>query len=151
MSRQQDAVNTEMGQIDDYHTFRDHGHKDNVSPPKGYKKIRVHLVFDVKHDGRFKARLVADGHLTDAPLESVYSGVVSIRGFRIVMFLSELNSLEFWSTDVGNAYLESHTSEKVYIIAGPEFGKLKDHILIVVKALYGLKSSGQHWHDRLHD
>jgi hypothetical protein len=61
-------------------------------------------VFDVKHDGRCKARLVADGHLTD---ESVYSGVVSLRGFRLVMFLDELNNLEVWATDVSNAYLEA--------------------------------------------
>jgi len=147
----QNAVEIELGQIDDYVTFKDLGHKDKVKPPEGYKRIRVHLVFDVKHDGRFKARLVADGHLTDAPLESVYSGVVSIRGFRITMFLSELNGLELWATDIGNAYLESYTSEKVYIIAGPEFKERKDHILVINKALYGLKSSGQRWHDKLHD
>jgi hypothetical protein len=35
--------------------------------------------------------MVADGHLTDIPLESVYSGVVSLRGLRIITFLSELN------------------------------------------------------------
>ena len=109
------------------------------------------MVFDVKHDGRYKARLVADGHLTDAPLESVYSGVVTIRGFRIVMFLSELNDLELWATDIGNAYLESYTAEKLYIIAGPEFKEREGHILIIVRALYGLKSSGQRWHDRFHD
>ena len=39
--------------------------------PPGYKKIRTHLIFAVKHDGRHKARMVADGHLTDAPAESV--------------------------------------------------------------------------------
>jgi hypothetical protein len=54
------------------------------------------------------------------------------------MFLSQLNDLEFWSTDVGNAYLESKTDEKVYIVAGPEFGELEGHILIIRKALYGL-------------
>jgi hypothetical protein len=54
----------------------------------------VHLVFDVKHDGCHKARLVAGGHLTDPPLDSVYSGVVSLRGFRLVLFLAELNGLE---------------------------------------------------------
>lgn len=48
----------------------------------------------MKHDGRHKARLVADGHLTDMPLDSVYSGVVSLRGLRIVAFLTELNDLE---------------------------------------------------------
>ena len=87
---------------------QDLGHKLKVQPPSGYKRISVHLVFDVKHDGRYKARLVADGHLTDAPLESVYSGVVTIRGFRIVMFLAELNGLDLWATDIGNAYLESY-------------------------------------------
>jgi Reverse transcriptase (RNA-dependent DNA polymerase) len=96
----------------------------------------------VKHNGRHKARLVADGHLTDIPLDSVYSGVVSLRGFRLVLFLAELNELQLWATDIGNAYLEAYTSEKVYIIAGPEFGDREGHILVISKALYRLRSSG---------
>jgi Reverse transcriptase (RNA-dependent DNA polymerase) len=108
-------------------------------------------VFDIKHDGRHKARLVADGRLTDIPLDSVYSGVVSLRGFRLVVFLAELNKLELWSTDIGNAYLEAYTSEKVYIIAGPEFKDREGHILTINKALYGLRSSGARWHDRFSD
>ena len=75
----------------------------------------------------------------------------NIRGLRIVLFLAELNDLEVWSTDVGNAYLEAETNEKVYIIAGPEFGSRRDHILIIRKALYGLKTSGARWHDRFAD
>jgi hypothetical protein len=58
------------------------------------------------------------------------------------MFLAELNTLELWATDVGNAYLESTTAKKVYIVAGPEFGEREGHILIIRKALYGLQSSG---------
>jgi len=148
-TRYADAIATEFGQIDDYETFQDMGPATKTRPPEGYKRIRVHLVFDIKHDGRHKARLVADGHLTDVPLESVYSGVVTLRGFRLVLFLGELNSLATWSTDVGNAYLEAYTSEKVYIIAGKEFGEREGHILIIKKALYGLRSSGARWHDRL--
>ena len=68
---------------------------NEVKAPEGCKRIRVHFVCDCKHDGRLKARLVANGHLTDAPLESVYSGVVSLCGFCMVMFLAELNNLEF--------------------------------------------------------
>jgi hypothetical protein len=79
------------------------------------------LVFDVKHDGRHKVRLVADGNLPDLPLELVYSGVVSLRGFQMVLFLAELNHLDIWATDMGNTYQETYTSDKVYIIAGPEF------------------------------
>ena len=109
-----------MVQLDDYDCFHDQGKGVNI--PKGYKKIRVHLIYDVKHDGRHKARLVADGHLTDIPVDSVYSGVVTLRGLRLLIFLAELNGLHTWATDIGNAYLEAVTSEKVCIIAGPEFG-----------------------------
>ena len=41
------------------------------------RKFRVHLIFAVKYAGRQKARLVADGHLTPDPVESIYSGVLS--------------------------------------------------------------------------
>jgi hypothetical protein len=41
--------------------------------------------------------------------------------------------------------------EKVCIIAGPEFGNLQGHVMIVYKALYGLCSSGAFWHDRFSD
>jgi hypothetical protein len=74
-----EATDLEMLQLAGYNTFRDLGHKDTVPPPTGYKKIHTHLVYDCKHDGRHKAWMVADGHLTDILLESVYSGVVSLR------------------------------------------------------------------------
>jgi len=94
-SKWAEATQLEMTQLDDYSTFKDVG----KVIPDGYKKIRVHLVYDVKHDGRHKARLVADGHLTDIPLESVYSGVVSLRGIRLLPSIFELTSLGLWATD----------------------------------------------------
>ena len=144
-----DAEKTELGQLLDYHTFLDKG--KNAPVPCGYKKIRVHMVYDIKHDGRHKARLVAGGHLTETPLDSVYSSVVSLRDIRLTIFLGELNGLEAWATDIGNAYLEAETKEKVYIVAGPEFGELEGHTLIIFKALYGLRSSGLRWHERFAD
>jgi hypothetical protein len=41
--------------------------------------------------------------------------------------------------------------EQNYIIAGPEFGQLEGHYLIIIKALYGLCTSGLHWHERFAD
>jgi Reverse transcriptase (RNA-dependent DNA polymerase) len=87
------------------------------------------MVYDVKHNGRHKARLVVGGHLTDPNTKSVYSGVVSLQVIRLVVFLAKLNGLELWRPDVGNAYLEANTKEKVYIIGGPEFGNLERHTL----------------------
>ena len=61
-------------------------------------------------DGRHKARMVADGHLTPEPIENNYSGVVSRRNLRLEIFLGKLNNLELWGADVGNAYQEAITS-----------------------------------------
>ena len=143
----QDSIDLERKQLQEYSTFKDKG--VGVDPSKGYKKIRVHIVFDLKHNGRHKACFVAGRHLTPIPLESVYSGVISLRGVRLLIFLVELNGLDLWTTDIGNAYLEAFTKESVYIIAGPEFGEVEVHTLIIVKALSGLQSSGLRWHERL--
>ena len=69
----------------------------------------------------------------------------------MVAFLAELNKLKLWATDIGNAYLEAETREKLCIHAGPEFGKLQGHTLSIHKALYGLRSSGLRWHLRFAD
>ena len=70
------SVEVELGQVDEYETFLDKG--VGYKPGPEYKKINVHLVFAVKHDGRHKARLVAGGHLTDTPIDSVYSSIISL-------------------------------------------------------------------------
>ena len=65
----------------------------NIKVPARYKKIKVYLVFDAKHDGRYKARHITSSHLTNVPLSSIYFYVVSLRGTYLVLFLAELNSL----------------------------------------------------------
>jgi hypothetical protein len=90
--------------------------------PENHKRINVHFVYAVKHDGRYKVRLIAGGHLTDTPIDSVYSSVATLRGVRMVMFLAELNSLNFWSTNIGNGYLESNNmgqSQQEQYMEGP--------------------------------
>ena len=50
--------------------------------------------------------------------------------------------------DVGNAFLYGKTKEKVYIIAGPEFGPdLEGKTLIIHKSLYGLRTSAARFHE----
>ena len=39
---------------------------------------------------------------------------------KLVIFLGRLNNLELWGADIGNAYLEAFTDEKLYIVAGPD-------------------------------
>ena len=95
--------------------------------------------------------MVAGGHLTPDPIESIYFGAVSIRSLRLVIFLAKLIYLEVWGAEIGNAYLEAKTKEKLYIVAGPDFEELEGHILVIYKALYRLKSSGLRWPQTIHD
>jgi len=144
-----EAIALEIKQLNDYQTFI--VVPDNQPMPRGYKRIPHHIVFDVKFDGRLKARLVAGGHRTpDVPKDESFSTVVSMEAVRLGFILSHMQGKLVCAGDVGNAYLYSRTREKVYIVAGPEFGpELEGKRLIVDKALYGLKTSAVHFHKHL--
>ena len=85
----------------------------------------TNIMADVKHCGKFQARLAADGLLTKKPTETVYSGVVSFRNLRLAMFLVELNNLQLRRADVGNVFLQAPKKEKLYTIAGQEFEEIQ--------------------------
>jgi hypothetical protein len=110
-------------------------------PPPGYQKIPYHFVFDVKMDFTRKARLVAGGHVTDVPSVMTYSSVVSRDSVQIMFMIAALNDLDIMAGDIGNAYLNAETTEKVYMIAGSEFGEQAGSGIVICQALYGLKSS----------
>ena len=114
--------------------------------PPGFKKIPLTMIYDIKMDFTKNARLVAGGHRTDPPTSMTYSSVVSCESVRIAFTIAALNGLDVIMSDVGNAYLNAKTSEKVDGIAGAEFrDQDTGKICIIVHALYGLKSSGAAW------
>jgi hypothetical protein len=143
------SMDVEINQIDEHNTFHDLG--KGKPPPRGYNKVRVHFVYDVKHDLRLKSRLVAEGNLTAPPKDSVHSGVVTLRSLRACMLLAKLNGLKVKAADVGNACLEAYTKEKLYIVAGPEFGDRQGSIMVIIKALCGLRASGARFHEKFAD
>ena len=95
--------------------------------------------------------MVAAGNRTpEVPREEVFSGVVSMEAVRLGFILAQLNGLLVCAGDVGNAFLYGKTREKVFIVAGIEFGpELSGKRLIIDKALYGLKSSSARFHEHL--
>jgi hypothetical protein len=106
--------------------------------------------FRCEMDFTRKARYVAGGHMTDPPTSLTYSSVVSRDSVRIAFLLAALNDLEIKAADIGNAYLNAPTREKVYTTAGAEFGpELQGRLIVIVRALYGLKSSGAAWRSHL--
>jgi hypothetical protein len=67
------------------------------------------------------------------------------------MLLGELNKLSLMVGDITSAYLMALTKELIFFKAGPEFGPKAGHLMVVRKAIYGLRGSGKAWHDLLHD
>jgi hypothetical protein len=136
-----DAIIQEMGNVRP--AFQVHeGTKADL--PIGYQQIKCHMIFDVKMGENFrrKARLVGGGHMTVAPSSITYSSVVSRDSVRIALTVAALNGLDLLACDIQNAYLTAKCREKIWTIAGPEFGSEEGIMMIVKMALYGLKSSG---------
>jgi hypothetical protein len=145
-SEWRDAIATELKQISDYKTFRMLKHSESLAE---FQKIPYHVVFDVKFDLRKKARLVAGGNHTEPPKEDIYSGVVDLMSVRLGYQIAKMNGLKVCAADIGNAFLYGKTREKVYIIAGKEFGAQTGMPLVIEGGLYGLRSSAARFHEHL--
>ncbi len=145
-SHWQDAIAKEMANVKVVFEFKSRGD----SPPVGYKQICCHLIFDVKMDLTRKARFVAGEHMTDPPTTMTYASVVRRDSLRIAFLLAALNELEVLTGDIGNAYLNAPTTEKIYYKAGLEWGaNMEGSMCVIVRALYGLKTSANAWRSHM--
>ena len=97
-----------------------------------------------------KARFVLDGHKTPDPIGSTYAGVVSRESVRIAFTYAALNGLDVFAGDIQNAYLQAPSSQKNYLICGPEFGlENVGRVALIHRALYGGKTAGRDFRNHL--
>ena len=108
-------------------------------------------MFDIKMDSKFtrKARFVAGGHMTKPPSSMTLSTSITRESVRIAFLLAGLNKLDKKAGDISNAYLNAPCRELICIVTGPEFGSDEGCDMKVVRAWYGLKSSGAICHAML--
>ena len=141
-----DALRKEMCNVRVAFEILDEG----THAPHGWKRVTRHLVWDVKMDFTRKARWVLDGHKTPDPIGSTYAGVVSRESVRIALTYAVLNDLDVFAADIRNAYLQAPSSQKDYIICGPEFGvKNIGRMALIHHALYGGKAAGRDFRNHL--
>ena len=86
--------------------------------------------------------MVAGGNKTVTSAALTYASFVSRDSVRIALTIAVLSDLEVMACNIQNAYLTAKCREKIWTPAGPEFGSESGEIMIVVRAFYGLKSSG---------
>ncbi|MGH3056579.1 MAG: reverse transcriptase domain-containing protein, partial [Gaiellaceae bacterium] len=139
----QEAMAKEMAGLYQHGVFDYKG--SHFKPPTDYQYAPLCMIFNVKADLRRKARLVIGGHVIDASHLNSYSSVVKGISIRLLALIAKANTLKCLCGDVGNAYVNAPTREKIYTRAGPEFGDREGQIVTLVKALYGLQTSGAEW------
>ena len=139
-----EANKKEMKSINEHQVFRLATPKDDM---RQYKRIPYQIIYACKHDGRRKARLVAGGHMTAPPTQDIYSGVVGMDTMRLAFAVGAMQKLDVCACDISTAFLYGTTREKVYVVAGPEFGpEMEGKKLIIQGNLYGLKSASAVFH-----
>ena len=91
---------------------------------------------------RRKSRYVAHGNMTEAPATLGYASVVSRESVRIALTIAPLNDLEVKTEDIKNVYLTVPVTEKNWTALVPEFDQDCGKKVLVVRALYVLKTTG---------
>ena len=125
--------------------------QENEPTLKEYKHVPYHLIFACKVDLRRKTRLVIDGNISPpVHKEDCYAPMVSVEAICLGFLLAQINNLRCVAGDVGNAFLTSFTTEKLFIIAGPEFGAdIEGKQLLIEKSIYGTRSAAACFHESL--
>ena len=110
---------------------------------------KFELVGIMEVDLRIKYRLVIGGQVVYLYRKEVYASTTKSVSSRILMKIAAANKLEVMMGDIGNAYLNANTEEKIYTCAGAKFELVgimdEGNFLEVVKALYGLPTIVNMW------
>ena len=112
-----------------------------------YQYIQMIWAFDMKFDGRHKARVC----MLDCRNEGdVYAGFVLQDMIHMCMGIAMMSGLQIFAADVSSAYLNADTREYAYTILDAEFGDgWAGKKVLFKKACYGLPHSSSAWHTHL--
>ena len=87
--------------------------------------------------------------MTEPPSTVAYAIVVSRETVSIALKLYALNYLRVKVAEIRNAYITAPVTDNIWTVLGQEFGEDAGRKAIVVRALYGLKSSGSVFRNHL--
>jgi hypothetical protein len=85
---------------------------------------------------------VAGGTVTKTPGSITFSSLVSTDSIRLAFLIAGLDGLDVLAGDVTLAYLNTFCRKNIRFKGQVENGEERGKVLIITKALYGLKSSG---------
>ena len=97
----------------------------DFKPNNEYQYVHMHWVYVVKPDLTYKARLVCDGSRVDPKGLNTRATVVKTISVRLLDLIADAWNKEVLTGDIGNAFIQSDTKEKIYTCFGDEFGEYR--------------------------
>ena len=121
--------------------------------PDDRRCVKHKWVFEIKRDGRFRARLVACGYsqVAGVDFQEIFSPVVNDITFRILLIylmMYEKSSLIF---DVETAFLLGDLDEEIYMDCPKGMDHEDDECLLLKKTIYGLVQSARQYFKKFSD
>jgi IS30 family transposase len=133
----------------EYRELETRGTFKAVLRPRNVEVIPVIWVFTYKFDTdgyltKYKARLCVRGDLQQLTLQDTYAATLAARVFRTLMAIAAAFDLESEQWDAINAFINSLLDETVYI-EFPDGFQQEGMVLLVLRALYGLRRAPRLW------
>ena len=113
----------------------------DYKPTTDYQYCRLQMIYDIKPDLTFKARLVCDGSQVDPRNLSTRAAVLKTVSVRLLYLIADEQGLEVLGGDIVNAFIQENNKEKIYTRVSTEFGNRAGCITLIIRAIYGLTTS----------
>jgi len=145
-----EAMGEEIKSLEDMGTWK------VVPLPEGRKPITCKWVYRTKRDAdgnptRHKARLVARGfsQIYGEDYLKTHAPVTRLETIRLLLAITNLKDWEVRQLDIKTTYLYGELEEEIYMEPPPGYDVPEGHVLLLVKALYGLRQAGRQWYKTL--
>lgn len=155
-----DKLQWEAAMKDEISRLQERGTWKVVKKPTGVNVVGSKWVFRIKKDANghvqsYRARLVAQGFTQVEGVDyfDTYSPVAKLSSIRVILAIAARLDWEIHQIDVRSAYLYGELTDDEVIYTKPPPGWIHvckdDEVLLLQKAIYGLKQSGLRWYEVL--
>jgi hypothetical protein len=141
------------GELASHHEM---GSFEVVQKPHGVRVLPTMWVFARKLDAqgrveRYKARLVIQGNrqVAGVDFDEVFAPVSRFATLRVFLAMVAREDMELHQLDVKTAFLNADLDRDVYAYPAQGSGVPRDKVLLLKRAVYGLRQAPRAWFERL--
>ena len=122
--------------------------QDLIKRPENREITNCKWLFKLKEDGRYKARLVAQGFTQTYGVDyfETYAPVAQFASIRLLFALAAKFELKIQQMDVNTAFLYGTLDEEIFMEQAPGFVQDEDLVCHLRKSLYSLKQAPRVWY-----